>query len=134
MFYLFSICNATPDPDLSCDSQVQYCCQDHKELHFPAEQDQPYPFIVKYRPEVGRYMVASRYIPNHTNFSTWSISRKGETFDTFKIRYISSWSHLVPISFLKSVSPISGRYLSISVTIQYSYYINTNDNRQLLPE
>lgn len=56
------ICNAAPDPDLSCDSQVQYCCQDHKELHFPAEQDQPYPFIVKYRPEVGRYMVASRDI------------------------------------------------------------------------
>ena len=83
MFYLFSICNASPDPDLSCDSQVQYCCQDHKELHFPAEQDQPYPFIVKYRPEVGRYMVASRYIPiqyllpNHAIFSSRSRSQKG---------------------------------------------------------
>ena len=60
MFYFFSICNCAPDPELASCDKVQYCCQDHKELHFPIEQDQPYPFIVKYRPDVGRYMVASR--------------------------------------------------------------------------
>ena len=60
MFASFSICNCAPDPELASCDKVQYCCQDHKELHFPIEQDQPYPFIVKYRPDVGRYMVASR--------------------------------------------------------------------------
>ena len=53
-----SICNAPPDSELNTDgdSKVFYCSKQHKELHWPSEQESPYPFIVKYRPDVGRYM------------------------------------------------------------------------------
>lgn len=64
------------------EAEVRYCCQEHKELHQPPDQDEAYPFVVKYRPDIGRYMVASRDIqpgelifaeeplavgPNHTS-------------------------------------------------------------------
>ena len=57
------ICNNPPDPELI--GPLNYCCESHRELH---EKDEPnddgetvfHPFRVLFRPEVGRYMVASR--------------------------------------------------------------------------
>jgi len=68
--------------DFYCD--VHYCGPEHRELHHPADHDEPWPFIVKYKPGVGRLMVAARDIdqgeliftecclaqgPNHTLFT-----------------------------------------------------------------
>jgi len=46
--------------DFYCD--VRYCGLEHRELHHPADHDEPWPFIVKYKPGVGRLMVAARDI------------------------------------------------------------------------
>merc|ERR1712128_413400 len=46
--------------DFYCD--VRYCGPEHRELHHPADHDEPWPFIVKYKPGVGRLMVAAREI------------------------------------------------------------------------
>ena len=59
------ICNAAPDPKL--EGPLKYCCVSHQELHEKDDveasvdgQKEFYPFKVLFRPEVGRYMVASR--------------------------------------------------------------------------
>lgn len=57
------ICAASADAGLDEKSDgPHYCSSAHKKLHFPEDQDQPFPFLVKYRSEVGRYMVAARDI------------------------------------------------------------------------
>ena len=38
------------------DAPIGYCSQEHKEMHHPADEEEPYPFLVKYREEVGRYV------------------------------------------------------------------------------
>ena len=66
------ICNNPPDPELI--GPLNYCCESHRELH---EKDEDldgekdfHPFKVLYRPEVGRYMVASRDLqPGEVIFS-----------------------------------------------------------------
>ena len=42
--------------------EMRYCGPEHRELHQPADQDEPWPFLVKYKPGVGRLMVAARDI------------------------------------------------------------------------
>jgi len=46
--------------DFYCD--VKYCGPNHKELHHPEDHEEPWPFVVKYKPGVGRVMVAARDI------------------------------------------------------------------------
>ena len=43
-----------------CD--VHYCGEECKELHHPADHEEPWPVIVKYKPGVGRLLVAARDI------------------------------------------------------------------------
>jgi len=69
------ICNADPDPELV--GPLKYCCAAHRELHEVDDVDRAdenilefHPFRVLYRPEVGRYMVASRDLqPGEVIFS-----------------------------------------------------------------
>jgi len=46
--------------DFYCD--VKYCSKAHRELHHPEDHEEPWPFAVKYKPGVGRLMVAARDI------------------------------------------------------------------------
>ena len=58
------LCNGQPRSDLAeadCPS-VQYCGEVCKELHFPADKETSWPIVVKYRSQVGRYIIASRDI------------------------------------------------------------------------
>ena len=56
------ICNGKPQPELTEVPNVQYCGQVCKELHYPPEKESPWPIVVKYKSEVGRYIIASRNI------------------------------------------------------------------------
>jgi len=42
--------------------EVKYCGPVHKELHHPEDHEEPWPFMVKFKPGVGRVMVAARDI------------------------------------------------------------------------
>eukprot|EP00090_Calanus_glacialis_P002954 TRINITY_DN12154_c0_g1_i1.p1 TRINITY_DN12154_c0_g1~~TRINITY_DN12154_c0_g1_i1.p1 ORF type:complete len:553 (-),score=159.07 TRINITY_DN12154_c0_g1_i1:57-1715(-) len=81
--------------DFYCD--VRYCGPEHRELHHPEDHDEPWPFIVKYKPGVGRLMVAAREIdqgeliftepclaqgPNHTLFSPYCLDCLKKVPDT----------------------------------------------------
>lgn len=55
------ICQRPPDPLLKSYHGLRYCCLAHQGLHAP-DEDEPQPFRVLFRPEVGRYMVAARDI------------------------------------------------------------------------
>lgn len=81
--------------DFYCD--VHYCGPDHRELHHPVDHDEPWPFIVKYKPGVGRLMVAARDIdqgeliftetclaqgPNHTLFTDFCLDCLKEVPDS----------------------------------------------------
>ena len=48
------ICDNSPT-FRSENSEMGYCCQEHQELHQPEDEEQPFPFIVKFRPDVGRW-------------------------------------------------------------------------------
>ena len=43
-----------------CD--VHYCSCEHKELHHPPDHEEPWPIVVKYKPGVGRLLLAARDI------------------------------------------------------------------------
>merc|ERR1712117_710709 len=81
--------------DFYCD--VRYCGPEHRELHHPEDHDEPWPFIVKYKPGVGRLMVAAREIdqgeliftesclaqgPNHTLFTPYCLDCLKEVPET----------------------------------------------------
>jgi len=72
--------------DFYCD--VRYCGAACREQHHPVDHDEPWPFVVKYKPGVGRLMVAARDIdqgeliftepciaqgPNHTLFTPYCL-------------------------------------------------------------
>jgi hypothetical protein len=51
------------DPSFICDnpahfrsesSEMGYCCEEHRQLHQPEDEPLPFPFFVKFRPEIGR--------------------------------------------------------------------------------
>jgi len=46
--------------DFYCE--VKYCGSTHKELHHPEDHEEPWPIVVKYKPGVGRVMIAARDI------------------------------------------------------------------------
>ena len=57
------LCNGKPRPELTEDgTDVQYCGEVCKELHFPPDKETAWPIVVKYRSQVGRYILASRDI------------------------------------------------------------------------
>lgn len=57
------LCNGKPRPELTLeDNAVQYCGEVCKELHFPPDKETAWPIVVKYRSQVGRYIIASRDI------------------------------------------------------------------------
>jgi len=51
---------ASETSDFYCE--VKYCCENHRLLHHPEDHEEPWPIIVKYKPGVGRVMVAARDI------------------------------------------------------------------------
>ena len=75
------ICNADPDPELV--GPLKYCCAAHRELHEVDDVDRAdenivefHPFRVLYRPEVGRYMVASRDLQPGEVIFRWVIDHR----------------------------------------------------------
>jgi len=87
-------------PGVGCSEfycEVRYCGPEHRELHHPVDHDEPWPFIVKYKPGVGRLMVAAREIdqgeliftesclaqgPNHTLYTPYCLDCLKEVPDT----------------------------------------------------
>ena len=65
------ICNGQPRLDLAEPSaKVHYCGDVCKALHFPVDKETPWPIIVKYKSQVGRYVIAARDIqPGEIIFS-----------------------------------------------------------------
>ena len=43
-------------------NDVHYGCQEFKELHHPADHEEPWPIVTKYKPGVGRFLLAARDI------------------------------------------------------------------------
>ena len=49
------ICDNSPNPDLTIESsEMGFCCDVHRDLLRPDEDEPPFPVVVKFRPEVGR--------------------------------------------------------------------------------
>lgn len=46
--------------DFYCD--VHYCGEECRQLHHPADHEEPWPVVVKYKPSVGRLLIAARDI------------------------------------------------------------------------
>ena len=42
--------------------QVRYCGQECRDRHLPPDHEEPWPVVAKYRPGVGRLLVAARDI------------------------------------------------------------------------
>jgi len=51
---------ASETSDFYCE--VKYCCLNHRLLHHPEDHEEPWPIVVKFKPGVGRVMIAARDI------------------------------------------------------------------------
>ena len=56
------LCNLPGEESSDFYCEVQYCSQEHRELHHPPDHEEPWPIIAKYKPGVGRLLVAARDI------------------------------------------------------------------------
>ena len=49
------ICNSPGKKECEAyPGRVHYCCEDHRLMHHPYEQKEPYPFVVMHKESVGR--------------------------------------------------------------------------------
>ena len=51
------ICDNPPDTGFRVEgSEMEFCCEEHRDLFKPDDQDLPFPIVVKFRPEIGRLL------------------------------------------------------------------------------
>jgi len=56
------VCNSPGLDSSEFYAEMRYCGQEHRELHHPPDHEEPWPFSVREKDSVGRYLVAARDI------------------------------------------------------------------------